>query len=46
MIIVKTSNGDVFINDKELVKLTHDRHNHFVYASMKGENIGIPFGDT
>lgn len=42
MIIVKTSNGDVFINDDELIKLTHDRHNHFVYASMKGEkNIGL-----
>ena len=46
MIIVKTSNGDVFINDRELVKLTHDRHNHFVYAAMKGENIGIRFGHT
>ena len=43
MIIVKTSNGDVFINDRELVKLTHDRHNHFVYAAMKGENSGIRF---
>jgi hypothetical protein len=42
MIIVKTSNGDVLINDRELVKLTHDRHNHFVYAKMKGEgNIGL-----
>ena len=42
MIIVKTSNGDVFINDRELVKLTHDRHNHFVYALVKGEiNIGL-----
>ena len=42
MIIVKTSNGDVFINDRELVKLTHDRHNHFVYAKMKGEtHIGL-----
>lgn len=41
MIIVKTSNGDVFINDNELIKLTHDRHNHFVYALMKGENSGI-----
>lgn len=42
MIIVKTSNGDVFINDDELVKLTHDRRNHFVYALMKGEkNIGL-----
>ena len=43
MIIVKTSNGDVFINDRELVKLTHDRHNHFVYATMKGDNSGIRF---
>ena len=42
MIIVKTSNGDVFINDRELVKLTHDRHNHFVYAKMKNEtHIGL-----
>ena len=37
MIIIKTSNGDVFINDNELVKLTHDRENHLVYATMKGE---------
>lgn len=43
MIIVKTSNGDVFINDRELVKLTHDRHNHFVYALMKGDTSGIRF---
>lgn len=41
MIIVKTSNGDVFINDRELVKLTHDRHNHFVYATIKGDTSGI-----
>lgn len=43
MIIVKTSNGDVFINDRELVKLTHDRLNHFVYALMKGDTSGIRF---
>jgi hypothetical protein len=38
MIIVKTSNGDVLINDRELVKLRHDKENHFVYVSLKGDD--------
>ncbi len=37
MIIVKTSNGDVFINDREFVKLRHDKENHCVYVQMKGD---------
>ena len=37
MIIVKTSNGDVLINDRELVKLRHDKENHCVYVQMKGD---------
>ena len=44
MIIVKTSNGDVFINDRELVKLRHDKENHFVYVTMKG-NTGFCLGE-
>lgn len=37
MIIVKTSNGDVIINDRELMKLRHDKENHCVYVQMKGD---------
>lgn len=41
MIIVKTSNGDVFINDSEMLKLTHDRHNHFAYVTMKKQGSDV-----
>lgn len=41
MIIVKTSNGDVFINDSEMLKLTHDRHNHFAYVTMKKQGSAV-----
>lgn len=41
MIIVKTSNGDVFINDSEMLKLTHDRSNHFAYVTMKKQGSDV-----
>ncbi len=37
MIIVKTSNGDELFNDKEILRLRHDKENHFVYVSSKSE---------
>ena len=37
MIIVKTSNGDELLNDKEILRLRHDKENHFVYVSSKSE---------
>ena len=41
MIIVKTSNGDVLFNDKEIVRLRHDKENHFVYVTRKDDGKGI-----
>ena len=34
MIIVKTSNGDVLINEREIERIRHDKENHFVYMTF------------
>lgn len=42
MIIVKTSNGDVLINEMEIERIRHDKENHFVYIIRKGtQGMGI-----
>lgn len=43
MIIVKTSNGDVLINEMEIERIRHDKENHFVHITRKGGTKGIGF---
>ena len=39
MIIIKTTNGDVFVNDKAIVELSHDRENKTAtYYTTNGEH--------
>lgn len=39
MIIIKTNNGDVFINDKAIVELSHDRENKTAaYYTTNGDH--------
>ena len=39
MIIIKTTNGDVFVNDKAIVELSHDRENKTAaYYTINGDH--------
>ena len=39
MIIIKTTNGDVFVNDKAIVELSHDRENKTAaYYTTNGDH--------
>ena len=36
MIIIKTKNGDKFVNDKEIIELSHDKEKSTVTYSIRG----------
>ena len=40
MIIIKTKNGDVFLNEKEVIYVEHEKKNKRVYISAQNRNIG------
>lgn len=45
MIIIKTTNGDVFVNDKAIVELSHDRENktaeYYAHNGMHNKYRGV-----
>ena len=43
MIIIKTKNGDIFVNDKEIVTVTHNRDERIVDIRKGSENECIGF---